>query len=86
MIVSEARASLAWDLLTYLSDNLDQAAYVKARLSDDEGELLGEHFNAVNLAKDLLWGTRCIDLHSEEAGGSVPVDLDAVDRIEVDIG
>ncbi len=71
--------------LAFLRQNLDRAAYIKARLFVD-GELVGECFNIATLLTDMHEGLRQIDVHSVTAGGGVPIDLPEVDRIEWYVG
>jgi hypothetical protein len=73
-------------LLEWMVDNTSQIQHGRVRLFGVSDEPLGEAFCVPGLVQVLWDGDTVYDLFSEAAGGSVPVHLDEVTRIEVYIG
>ena len=67
------------------SCNPEEVQYLKCRVYAGD-ELLGESFNTPALIVALFHGYNQWDLHSDVAGGSVPVDLATITRFEWYVG
>ena len=64
--------------LVYLEQNLELAPFIKARCYGYDGELIGYTYN---IAATIAWIAHdlvTVDLHSDEEGGTIAVELHTI--------